>query len=170
MSRSSAAPRAAVATIATLALACARAPSWPPSPAAFHPGEEACAECRMFVSDARFAVQWHVRPGDVQWFDDLGCLLGHGCAPAPEAVFVRDFERDAWVRGDQGHAVLVAGLDSPMGYGWSVHASPNGAHAAARAEGAQIVALSELLLRGSPVAQRQLEDPPVPSNLREDRR
>lgn len=125
----------------------------------------------MFVSDARFAVQHHSRGGTVEWFDDLGCLLaGRERAIEPDSVFVRDFEVDAWVRGDQGHAVLLPGLDSPMGYGWTVHASAAAAKASARAEGAQVVALSELLLRGLPAGQQGHNELPATTNRSEDRR
>jgi hypothetical protein len=150
--------RAGSALLASLALACDRTPSWPPSAAELRSGEESCAECRMFVTDPRFAVQAHSRAGAVEWFDDLGCLLERSeRAVEPEAVFVRDFGADAWVRGDGGHAVLVPGLDSPMGHGWAVHASAPAAEAAATAEGATLVPLSDLLLRGPDVAQRRFQ-------------
>jgi copper chaperone NosL len=164
-----------LALCAVLALACGRTPSWPPSPEMLRAGEEACAECRMFVSDARFAVQRHSRAGAVEWFDDLGCLISRQePTTEPESVFVRDFrseaQSDAWVRGDHGHAVLVPGLDSPMGHGWTVHASAADAQAAARVEGAQLVALSDLLLRGLPDAQRPVDQASATTNPGEDRR
>jgi copper chaperone NosL len=165
--------RAAVLALsfAALSSACQRAPDWPPSPAELRPGEEACAECRMLVSDARFAVQRHSRAGTVEWFDDLGCLLARNeRGIEPEAVFVRDFSSEAWVRGDQGHAALVPGLDSPMGYGWSVHASADQGRSAARADGARLVALSELLLQ-APTAVRPLaHEATATTNPGEDRR
>ena len=150
--------RAALALCATLApllLACARGASRPPSPIELRPGEDACAECRMFVTDPRFAVQVHAADGALRWFDDLGCWLAREeHAQPPEAVFVGDVATGAWVRGDQGFAVRVPGLDSPMGYGWAVHGSAAAAEAAARAHGARVVALPDLLRRGS------AEEPP----------
>jgi copper chaperone NosL len=128
------------------ALACGRAASWPPEAAPLRAGEEVCAECRMFVSDLRFAAQTHSRDGTVEWFDDLGCLLArHAQGIEPEAVFVHDFQTDEWVRGDLGHAVRVPGLDSPMGYGWIVCASPANARSAAQGSAAETAPLSELL-------------------------
>jgi len=124
----------------------------------------------MFVSDARFAVQVHSRSGAIEWFDDLGCLLaGKERTMVPEAVFVRDFGADAWVRGDQGHAVLVPGLDSPMGYGWTVHASAAAAQAAASGEGVQRAALSELLMRRPSVVQTRLSSAPPPKTSEDQR-
>jgi len=151
--------------LAFVVIACERPTSWPPNAAAFRAGEEACAECRMFVSDARFAVQSHSRAGAVEWFDDLGCLLARDeGATEPEGVFVHDFATDAWVRGDHGIAVRVPGLDSPMGYGWSVHATEVAARATARSADAELVPLSELLRRAPSDAQQRLAESTATAN------
>lgn len=158
-----------VLTVA-LAAGCARESAWPPQPAELRAGEDVCSECRMFVTDARFAAQRHSTDGEVEWFDDLGCLLSkYEQGVEPESVFVRDVERELWVRGDLGHAVHVPGLDTPMGHGWIVHASEAAAQVAERAAGAQRLPLSELLLHGSSVERRNvIATPPSRKNPGEE--
>ena len=132
--------------------ACGQAPVWPPSPAVLQPGEEACAGCRMFVSDPRFAVQRHARDGSLEWFDDLGCLVEkHGQAGSdPEGVFVHAFEGEDWLRGDRGHVVHTTDIDTPMGYGWCAYATLEGARAAAaRHANAELFPITDLLRSGA---------------------
>lgn len=141
------------ATIGLLALvgACSREQVWPPSPASLLPGEDACAECRMIVSDVRFAVQLHTPAGPLEWFDDLGCLVQkHGPDGIdPQGVFVRAFDAEVWVRGDQGHVLRKAAMSSPMGYGWCTFETLEAAQeAAARHPGAETVALDHVLRAG----------------------
>ena len=82
-------------------------------------GEEACASCRMIISDDRFAAALVTATGDVLKFDDIGCLIQQEAGRArPEVAY--------WVRGSQGQGWLNAreatflhapGVASPMGYG-----------------------------------------------------
>lgn len=138
---------AALASV-LVAAACAREAQWPPAPLELTPGDEACAECRMFVSDERFAVQVHSPAGSVAWFDDIGCLLLRpGGVTDPRGVLVRDFASDAWVRGDAGFAAHVPGSASPMGFGWRVHASREAAREWS-AEASELLPLPDLLRRG----------------------
>src|SRR5262245_36198595 len=106
----------AALALAVLSLACGGAPPWPPPPAAVRLGEDACASCRMIVSDGRFAAQARDRAGAVDWFDDVGCLVERhgGAACDPRGVFVACAGDESWVRGDQGFAVRASGLATPM--------------------------------------------------------
>jgi copper chaperone NosL len=96
--------------------ACRRDTGWPPSPASVTLGEDACADCRMIVSDDRFGAQLHNRSGDVAHFDDTGCLRAF-VSQRPfeiEGVFVRSFRSRAWVRGDRAWVVESRAFPSPM--------------------------------------------------------
>ena len=156
-----------LAVLTALHGACARAPTWPPAPAALRAGEDSCAECRMIVSDARFAVQRHSPDGELEWFDDLGCLLEkHSPGDSdPAGVFVHDFEGDSWVRGDRGYAVRSDAVVSPMGYGWRAYASPEAAKAAAAGDAsADVMAILDLLRDGTAALppSSHLSDPDIP--------
>src|SRR6185503_10219514 len=98
------------------ALLLAACVSGPPAPAPLDTGSEACASCRMAVSEARFAAQL-VAPGEVpRFFDDVGCLAAFvkaGHAPARATAFVADHGTRAWVRADAAVYTQVAGLATP---------------------------------------------------------
>lgn len=113
----------AAALAAVLALAaCTRGPL-PPAP--LDSRNEACASCRMLVSDPRNAAQV-VAPGEEPlFFDDVGCLRDYlkGRVPAPgAAAFVADHRTKAWVPAARAVYTKVAGLDTPMGSRIVAHA------------------------------------------------
>jgi copper chaperone NosL len=103
-------------------MACA---AGPPAPAPLDTKTEACAACRMSVSEARFAGQL-VAPGEIpRFFDDLGCLAGFvkgGRAPANATAFVADHRTRAWVRADRAVYTRVPALATPMGSHLIAHA------------------------------------------------
>jgi hypothetical protein len=77
---------------------------------------ESCAECRMAVSDPRFACQLQATDGRILDFDDPGCLfrfVEHD-APAIHALYFHAFDGDAWL--DRAHVAFLPGPQSPMGY------------------------------------------------------
>lgn len=88
--------------------------------------QEACAACRMAVSDAKLASQI-VAPGELPlFFDDLGCLAGFvkaGRVPREGVVFVADHRTKAWVRADRAIYTRVPGLATPMGSHLVAHES-----------------------------------------------
>jgi len=95
--------RAALATVALAATACASAPQ-------IRFGEDACAECRMLISDRRFGAVLVTSTGKSLPFDSVECLLEYlqhrsgeprgvwvvdagssgALLPAEQATFVRD--------------------------------------------------------------------------------
>jgi copper chaperone NosL len=107
------------------ALALPGCASGPPEPAPLDTRNEACAACRMAVSEARFAAQL-VSPGELpRFFDDIGCLAGFvkaGRAPSAATAFVADHETRAWVRADAATYTRVPNLATPMGSHLIAHA------------------------------------------------
>ena len=98
-----------------------------PAPAPLDTRNDACAECRMTVSSARFASQI-VAPGEEpRFFDDLGCLAAHLIdAPAPPAgaaVYVADYRTREWAPAASAVYTKVDGLATPMGSHVVAHAS-----------------------------------------------
>jgi copper chaperone NosL len=96
-----------------------------PEPAALDTRTEACASCRMAVSEARFAGQV-VAPGELpRFFDDIGCLADFvkaGRAPAGAVAFVADHRTREWVRADRASYTRVTSLQTPMGSHLVAHA------------------------------------------------
>ena len=140
-----------LATLALAATACSRAAeTWPPAPPSIRLGEDACANCRMIVSDGRFASHARRRAApDVELvFDDFGCLLAADKTSPfePQGVFVRRFDGDAWLRGDAAFVVRAKDIASPMGSGCAAFASREAAEKeAARHAGAAVSELAGLL-------------------------
>jgi copper chaperone NosL len=134
--------------------ACSRPAAWPPVAADPDLGHDACAGCRMIVSDARFAAQYHARDeridrdGAVEFFDDLGCLLAahRGASCDPQGVFVRSFDDTRWIRGDEAFVVRSAAFVSPMAYGCAAFATRAAAEVEARSRAdARLFELATLL-------------------------
>lgn len=88
---------------------------------------DACAHCRMIVSDARLAAQM-VAPGDEPLiFDDIGCLRDHLAVhpPPPDAaVFVAEHRTGAWIEAMHATYTRTAAVDTPMGSRIVAHADP----------------------------------------------
>jgi copper chaperone NosL len=89
------------------------------APARLDTAHDACAYCRMIVSDRRFASQIVAPLEEPRFFDDLGCLANYlreaGDQPPRTAVYVADHSSGKWVLA--GHAVFteVRTLTAPMG-------------------------------------------------------
>ena len=108
---------AAAALCAVLALGgCA---SSVPGPATLDTRNDACAHCRMTVSDARFAAQL-VAPGEEpKFFDDIGCLREYlkAAAPAPGSVaYVASHRTRAWVPARDAFYLRHESIETPMGF------------------------------------------------------
>ena len=82
-------------------------------------GKDPCAECRMIISDKRFAAAFITTDGETIKFDDIGCLRVYERKHAvmPQQAWVHDCLSEAWI--DQVKAVFVHSEDvvTPMGYG-----------------------------------------------------
>jgi len=111
-------------------------------------GEAACAECRMLISEERFAAAARSVGGETAVFDDIGCLIRHVArwhAP-PSHVWVHAYETGAWVDGRHAWYVRSNALMTPMGSGIAAFAGDaEGREAAAslRGEVVPFVALQE---------------------------
>lgn len=97
------------------------------APAPLDTRNDACAECRMAVSNARFAAQI-VAPGEEPlFFDDLGCLAAYlrdrPPLPAGAIVYVADHRTREWAVAGSAVYSRAAWLETPMGSHVVAHAS-----------------------------------------------
>ena len=108
-------------------LAAAACGSDAPAPAALQMSRDACAYCRMIVSERRFASQIVAPLEDPKFFDDLGCLAnylkGVGALPAGAVIYVTDHSTLQWVRAVEAVFTRVETLSAPMGSHVVAHAS-----------------------------------------------
>jgi len=96
----------------SLAGACRPAPG--PDPIVYD--REACAHCRMLISEPRFAAQRKDASGTAS-FDDPGCLLASlEGRPAPAGgLWFHHVREERWIPGDRVAFEPVP--KTPMGYG-----------------------------------------------------
>jgi copper chaperone NosL len=99
-------------------------------PPALRLGQEACAHCRMIISDDRFASALETAEGETQKFDDLGCMILHESVGVRHETryWVRDYGSDAWLDARDAVFIHSPRIASPMGYGFA--AAPTIEHAA----------------------------------------
>lgn len=132
-----------VPLLSASSLACAGAS---PRPAVLQ-ADEACAFCRMMVSDPRFAAQI-VTPGEEPlFFDDVGCLANH-LRDVPRAVgavaYVADHRTRDWVPAPEAVYTRVNALATPMGSHLIAHADAASRDQDPDARGGVTVASSEI--------------------------
>lgn len=93
----------------------------PPLPVEVDPKHDACAWCRMGVSDLRTAAQLVAPLEEPKVFDDIGCLrdsLASGETLPEEAVaYVADHRTRRWVLAATAVYVRTPALSTPMSSG-----------------------------------------------------
>jgi copper chaperone NosL len=80
-----------------------------------------CAQCKMAISEKRYAAELADRDGNVIKFDNLDCMIryasGHGLKDEAAAWFVMDSEGKDWLDARQAFLVKSASIPGPMGSG-----------------------------------------------------
>lgn len=93
-------------------------------------GEDVCAECKMIISDPRFAAAYtyEVSPGRYEnaLFDDIGDMLIYADKHPEHTVvawWVHDYDSKEWLDGQQAVYVFSHNLQTPMAQGTAAFAS-----------------------------------------------
>lgn len=111
-------------------------PRGKPKPVAIVWTEDSCAECRMAVSDHKFAAELVKPDGSYLAFDDIGCLVEHvrgQGAGQGSAMYVVNFSNEEWLDAETAAFLYSKELPTPMSYGIAAFPDP----AAAKEELAQ---------------------------------
>ncbi len=129
--------RTAVAVAALLACQAGR-----PRPVEIAWNEESCSHCRMAVSEREFAAEVVAPGGQVDYFDDVGCLaawVSEHRPPAEAGIYVVDFETGEWLNAESAHYVKTDRIPTPMASGLVAFGDPErAARAAERFEGRRL--------------------------------
>jgi copper chaperone NosL len=139
--------RLAVISAAVFVAACAHALA----PAALDTKNDACAFCRMIVSDERTASQIVAPLEEPRFFDDFGCLasyLASATLPADAVVFVADHRTKEWVRADAAIFTRLSGSVGAMGSRIVAHASAASRDADPDSAGGTTMPIAEVLGAG----------------------
>ncbi len=81
--------------------------------------EDNCAQCRMAISEVRFASEIIDMHGEVYKFDDLGCMLTFRNKRSDlkiNATFLKDYETKEWVPYERA-VIVETSIETPMGSG-----------------------------------------------------
>ncbi len=107
---------AGLALVAGFTFVVVRSQALPDGPRPVVWDQQTCAECRMTVSDRRFACQLQTTDGRVLDFDDPGCLFHYLSEDAPpvRALYFHAFDGDRWL--DRDRVGFITGARGPMGY------------------------------------------------------
>ena len=103
--------------VAVIGVAVYRSQSIPVTPQPVAWDRETCAECRMLISDHRYAAQIQTADGRVLNFDDPSCLMNYALREHPNvhAVYFHDSASERWLSAQQ--AAFLQNAATPMGHG-----------------------------------------------------
>ncbi len=136
---------ARAAAVLLALLGCTRGPA---QPGALDTRNDACAHCRMAVSDARFAAQLAAPGEEPRFFDDPGCLRDYLKSqprlPRGTVAFVADHRTREWVRAAGATFTRNQALPTPMSAHLVAHASAASRDADPAAAGGTPVGAADL--------------------------
>ena len=110
-------------------------------------GRDACAHCRMHISQPGFGGEMRDRNGALTKYDDLGCLLHAMIAlhqEIPEA-WVEDHAGGGFIPLLTAHLVHANAGDTPMGSGIIAFGDAGAAAAYAQAHSGEVVQLEDVV-------------------------
>jgi copper chaperone NosL len=92
----------------------------PPRPVELE-ATDMCAQCKMAISEKRYAAEIVDRDGNVIKFDNVGCMAryasAHDLKAQAAAWFVMDSDGREWLDARQALLVKSASIPGPMGSG-----------------------------------------------------
>ena len=110
-------------------------------------GRDACAHCRMHLSQPGFAAELRDSSGALTKYDDIGCMLQAMVAlhhEVPE-VWVEDHDSGGFLPLLSARLVRSERIETPMGYGIVAFKDEDAARTFARAQGGEVLALEDIL-------------------------
>jgi copper chaperone NosL len=111
-------------------------------------GQEACAFCRMIISDERFAAATVNGAGETLKFDDVGCLIEHdaglGIPERDTICWVRSFDGQGWLNAREATFVRSTRIVSPMNHGLAAFSHARAAGELANDPGSRSLRFSEM--------------------------
>ena len=112
---------------AALLAACVACRGGDARPAAVDTRNDACASCRMPVSDPTLAAQLAAPGEEARFFDDIECLrdfLAHaGSLPIGSVAYVADHRTSAWAPAAGAVFSRCHSIETPMGSHIVAHAN-----------------------------------------------
>jgi copper chaperone NosL len=116
-------------------------------------GSDACAFCRMAVSDRHFAAEVVAAGEEPRFFDDIGCLangLKEARFPESAAAFVSDHRTGKWVAAHRAVYTKAPRVSTPMGSGIIAHVDASSRDQDPAASGGVALTADEVFARRLP--------------------
>lgn len=117
---------------------------------------DACASCRMAISQPRYAAQVVDKNGTAYKFDEIGCLLhflSRHDLPG-RRVYVMDYVNQKWLEAESAVFVKSAAFETPMASGLAAFRDQSAAHQFLKSNPGQTMGFSELIERNSTTSGR----------------
>jgi copper chaperone NosL len=112
--------------------------------------DDACASCRMAISERRYAAEVIDRDGNIYKFDDIACMLrfahARGFQPSQATFYVTDYANGKdWVDARHAHFMkLRTSVSSPMASGLVAVVASNDATQPLGTEAQRVLTFDEL--------------------------
>ena len=149
MIRAGAVLLAALLPVAASSAACDRGPA---RPAGIQRDVDACASCRMVISDTRTAAQVAVPGQEPRFYDDPVCLRrglrADAPLPARALVFIVDHRTGEWEPAADAVFVRLPGVETPMASHWVAYADESSRRLDPQTEGAEALPAAAFLAAG----------------------
>jgi copper chaperone NosL len=140
--------RGVALSLLLLGMAVAAACVGEPAPVPLDRKRDACAYCRMIVSDAHMAIQIAAPLQEPRVFDDFGCFANYlrtASIPGNGVVYVTDHRTGEWVRAGRAVYSRVDTFSAPMGSHVMAHASESSRVADPSAAPGTVIDVSEVM-------------------------
>lgn len=108
---------------------------------------DACAACKMAISQPRYAAQVVDKDGNAYKFDDIGCMLSYlRQHKLPEQrVYVMDYVNQQWLEAENAVFVKSDAIESPMASGLAAFRDQISAQQFVKSNSGRVLAFSELI-------------------------
>jgi copper chaperone NosL len=134
-------------TLVALAL-CLAACQEPPAKPVDIREQDACARCRMPISDLRYAAELIDKAGAPHKFDEIGCMVNYVKLKHPKrdfrASFVMDYDKKQWLKSEDAFFVHSEQIRTPMSGGIVAFSEKGRADTVASQYQAQVLKFDDL--------------------------
>jgi copper chaperone NosL len=108
-----------------------------------------CNNCKMGISDVRYAAELVDKAGTMRKFDEIGCLVSYIKSKAPQrdyrAAFAMDYDGKEWLKSDEAFYVKSEAIKTPMNGGIVAFKDKARAEAVAGQFKGQVITFADLL-------------------------
>ena len=108
---------------------------------------DACASCKMAISQPRYAAQVVDKDGNAYKFDDIGCMLRYlkDHTLPQRRVYVMDYLNQQWLDAEKAVFVRSDAIESPMASGLAAFLDGPAAQQMVKNSSGQMMSFSELI-------------------------